>query len=138
MIKLYLTSSCGSCRKARKWLIDNQLEYQEINLATGLNRASLIEILSLTEGGTGDILSVQSDLYKELNLDFSKMRLEQFLKTIEAYPLLLKRPIIIDENNIQVGFNEDDIRKFLPREFREIQRSGAYSIFLKQWLESLA
>jgi len=138
MIKLYLTSSCASCRKARKWLIDNQLEYQEINLATGLNRASLIEILSLTEGGTGDILSVQSDLYKELNLDFSKMRLEQFLKTIEAYPLLLKRPIIIDENNIQVGFNEDDIRKFLPREFREIQRSGAYSVFLKQWLESLA
>lgn len=31
---------------------------------------------------------------------------------------MLRRPIMLDEKRLQVGFNEDEIRKFLPRSVR--------------------
>ncbi|MFE7152668.1 ArsC/Spx/MgsR family protein, partial [Heyndrickxia sporothermodurans] len=31
---------------------------------------------------------------------------------------MLRRPIILDEKRLQVGYNEDEIRKFLPRRIR--------------------
>jgi regulatory protein spx len=136
MIKLFLTSSCKSCRKARRWLTSNYLDYQEINLATSMDRTSVIEILSLTEGGTEDILSTKSRLYKELNTDFSKMSLDQLIKLIEQHPLLLKRPIIINKKSIVVGFNEDNIRKFVPREVRKIQQKQNLATFINKNLES--
>ena len=38
---------------------------------------------------------------------------------IEQYPSLLRRPIIIDAKRMQIGFNEDEIRAFLPRSYRK-------------------
>ena len=34
---------------------------------------------------------------------------------------MLKRPILIDDKRLQVGYNVDEIRRFLPREVRENQ-----------------
>ncbi|HAF57306.1 MAG TPA: transcriptional regulator Spx, partial [Lactococcus lactis] len=33
---------------------------------------------------------------------------------------LLRRPLVVDEHRLQVGYNEDDIRKFLPRKVRQL------------------
>ena len=33
----------------------------------------------------------------------------------------VRRPIIIDEKRLQVGYNEDEIRRFLPRKVRTFQ-----------------
>ena len=41
------------------------------------------------------------------------------LHLIEQYPSLLRRPIIIDAKRMQIGFNEDEIRAFLPRSYRK-------------------
>ena len=33
---------------------------------------------------------------------------------------MLRRPIIKDEKRLNVGFNEEEIRSFLPRKFRTV------------------
>lgn len=33
----------------------------------------------------------------------------------------MRRPIILDEKRLQVGYNEDEIRRFLPRTVRTFQ-----------------
>ncbi|MGL4482194.1 MAG: ArsC/Spx/MgsR family protein, partial [Lactococcus garvieae] len=38
---------------------------------------------------------------------------------------LLRRPLILDDKRLQVGYNEDDIRKFLPRSVRRVERLEA-------------
>ena len=38
---------------------------------------------------------------------------------IEENPSLLRRPIILDNKRMQIGFNEDEIRAFLPRSYRK-------------------
>ena len=121
MISLYTTPSCTSCRKARAWLTENELPFKERNIFSDpLNSDELMEILSLTKNGTEDIISTRSKVYKKLDIDLEELKLEELLSLIEKYPNLLKRPIILDENKLQVGYNEEDIRKFVPRNLRKI------------------
>lgn len=121
MISLYTTPSCTSCRKARAWLTENELPFKERNIFSDpLNSDELMEILSLTKNGTEDIISTRSKVYQKLDIDLEEFKLEELLSLIEKYPNLLKRPIILDENKLQVGYNEEDIRKFVPRNLRKI------------------
>lgn len=121
MISLYTTPSCTSCRKARAWLTENELPFKERNIFSDpLNSDELMEILSLTKNGTEDIISTRSKVYQKLDIDLEELKLEELLSLIEKYPNLLKRPIILEENKLQVGYNEEDIRKFVPRNLRKI------------------
>ncbi|MGF1930219.1 transcriptional regulator Spx [Enterococcus casseliflavus] len=121
MISLYTTPSCTSCRKARAWLTENELPFKERNIFSDpLNSDELMEILSLTKNVTEDIISTRSKVYQKLDIDLEELKLEELLSLIEKYPNLLKRPIILDENKLQVGYNEEDIRKFVPRNLRKI------------------
>jgi len=121
MISLYTTPSCTSCRKARAWLTENELPFKERNIFSNpLNSDELMEILSLTKNGTEDIISTRSKVYQKLDIDLEELKLEELLSLIEKYPNLLKRPIILDENKLQVGYNEEDIRIFVPRNLRKI------------------
>ncbi|SFH86475.1 transcriptional regulator SpxA [Pisciglobus halotolerans] len=130
MINLYVTTSCTSCRKARAWLEENNLPYTEKNIvANPLSIEELKAILRLTEEGTEEIISYRSHAYIKLSkeVDINDLSLEELLGLIHKNPELIRRPILIDEKRIQVGYNADEIRCFLPREvrnvgFREIQQ----------------
>ena len=78
------------------------------------------KILSLTKKRTEDIISTRSKVYQKLAIDLDDLKLEELLALIEQYPNLLKRPIIVDGDKLQVGYNEDDIRKFVPRNIRKV------------------
>ena len=122
MIKIYTVASCSSCKKAKEWLEKQNLAYQEINLVTSrICKEDILEILALTEEGTGDIISRRSQAYQRLNIDFETIKLNDLIQIIEENPTLLRRPLIVDHKRLQVGYNDDEIRKFLPRKKREIQ-----------------
>ncbi|KRM93044.1 ArsC/Spx/MgsR family protein [Loigolactobacillus rennini] len=38
-----------------------------------------------------------------------------------AEPRLLRRPIIVDAHKVQIGFNDDEIRQFVPRHIRRLE-----------------
>ena len=75
-------------------------------------------ILSITEHGTEDIISFRSKTFQKLNLDIESMSIQQLYKIIQENPGMLRRPIIVDDKRLQVGYNEDEIRRFLPKEIR--------------------
>ncbi|MCT1226812.1 Spx/MgsR family RNA polymerase-binding regulatory protein [Lactococcus lactis] len=122
MIKIYTVASCSSCKKAKEWLEKQNLAYQEINLVTSrIGKEDILEILALTEEGTGDIIYRRSQAYQRLNIDFETIKLNDLIQIIEENPTLLRRPLIVDHKRLQVGYNDDEIRKFLPRKKRELQ-----------------
>ena len=47
--------------------------------------------------------------------------MKDLVKLISKNQGLLRRPIIIDDKRLQVGYNEDEIRRFLPRKVRELE-----------------
>ena len=119
MVTLYTSPSCTSCRKAKHWLVANKIEFVERNLSKDpLTRKEILNILRMTENGTEDIISTRSKAYLKLKLKPESMSLNQLVDLLIEKPDLLKRPILIDEKRMQVGFNEEEIRRFIPRDAR--------------------
>lgn len=104
------------------WLEENNIEYVERNiLAKPPTLEEIKEILRMTEDGTDEIISTRSKTFQELSIDLDNIKLQDLYELIQAHPGLLRRPIIMDEKRLQVGYNEDEIRRFLPRKVRNYQ-----------------
>ena len=126
MLKLYTSPSCISCRKARAWLQEHQIPFVERNIfSEPLTQDELKEILRMTEDGTEEIISTRSKVFQKLDVDLDELSLPELLKLVQENPGLLRRPIMVDDKRLQVGFNEDEIRRFLPREVRAIELKHA-------------
>ena len=126
MVTLYTSPSCTSCRKAKAWLQENGIPFKERNIfSEPLNIDEIKNILRMTEDGTEDIISKRSKAYSKLNVDLDELPMKQLYKLISKNPGLLRRPIIVDEKRLQVGYNEDEIRRFLPRQVRELELAEA-------------
>jgi len=122
MVTLYTSPSCTSCRKAKAWLEENDIEYKERNIfSEPLSLDEIKEILRMTEDGTDEIISTRSKVYQELDVDIDSLPLKDLFELIQKKPGLLRRPIMLDEKRLQVGYNEDEIRRFLPRTVRTFQ-----------------
>ncbi|HGL5331865.1 TPA: transcriptional regulator SpxA [Enterococcus faecium] len=118
----YTSPSCTSCRKARAWLQEHQIPFVERNIfSEPLNSSELKAILQMTEDGTEEIISTRSKVFQKLNMDLDDLPLQELLELVQNNPGLLRRPIMIDDKRLQVGFNEDEIRRFLPRDVRQLE-----------------
>ncbi|WP_034550772.1 transcriptional regulator SpxA [Carnobacterium funditum] len=129
MVTIYTSPSCTSCRKARAWLEENNITYKERNIfSEPLDIPEIKSILRMTEDGTEEIISTRSKAFQELNIDLEELPLQELFALIQENPGLLRRPIMVDEKRLQVGYNEDEIRRFLPREVRAIELLRAQRI----------
>ncbi|MFD1317063.1 Spx/MgsR family RNA polymerase-binding regulatory protein [Loigolactobacillus zhaoyuanensis] len=121
MIKLFTQTSCNSSRKARQWLRDHDVEFSEQNVG---KKAPTVEelkhILSLSENGLDDIISTRSQAYPEIADQLPDMSFNETLNLLCERTQLLRKPIIVTENKVQIGFNDDEIRKFVPRHIRRL------------------
>lgn len=119
MIKIYTSPSCSSCRKVKQWFDEQQIPYEEYNIfSASLSEAELKEILYKSENGTDDIISTRSKVIKEKNIDVNDLTMSELVQFIKDNPSVLKRPIMVDTNRIQVGYNSEEIMAFIPRERR--------------------
>jgi regulatory protein spx len=126
MVTLFTSPSCTSCRKAKSWLEEHEIDYTERNIfSEQLTIQEIKEILRMTEDGTDEIISTRSKVFQKLNVNLETMPLQDLYNLIQDNPGLLRRPIIIDEKRLQVGYNEDEIRRFLPRRVRTVQLKEA-------------
>jgi len=94
-------------------------------MTSPLTADELQQILSLTENGADDLISTRSKVFQKLDIDLDELSVRQLIELIELYPSLLRRPIILDEKRMQIGFNEDEIRAFLPRNYRKQELKNA-------------
>ena len=107
-------TSSLSTKKAKEWFVKNKIPYVERNVAKNpITLSELQKILRMTVDGTDEIIAKRS------NLD--ELPLTELLELFQQNPGLLKTPIIMDEKRLQVGYNEDEIRQFIPRKTRKTQ-----------------
>lgn len=120
MIKLYTAPSCHGCRKVKKYFKENNIPFEEKNIINNkLHREEIYKMLIHSENGFDDIISTRSKIFKENGIEFNKLNLSQLIDFIIQNPTVLKRPIILNDYELQVGYNIDDITIFLPPELRE-------------------
>lgn len=129
MVDLYVSPSCTSCRKARAWLKKHNIQFEERNIfSEPLTKKELLKILRMTENGTEEIISTRSRTFQQLRINLDDLSIDQLLDLVEKNPSLLRRPIIMDDRRLQVGYNEDEIRRFLPRKVRRLELAEAQKI----------
>ena len=121
MIILYTSPGCASCRKAKQWLKDNQLPFVEKNIFTTMLKEDEIKyLLSRCENGTEDIISVRSKAFQQLDCDIDDLSVSRLVEIVKQSPSILKRPIMISEKNMVVGYDDDEITAMVPQALRKV------------------
>ena len=139
MVDLYVSPSCTSCRKARAWLEKHNIPFKERNIfSEPLTKKELLRILRMTENGTEEIISTRSRAFQQLKINLDDLSIDQLLDLVEKNPSLLRRPIIMDDRRLQVGYNEDEIRRFLPRKVRRLELAEAQRLQIYKIFESVS
>ncbi len=124
MIKIYYSPSCSSCRKVRKWFDEQKIPHEDKDIFSGsLSVADLKEIISKSIDGTDEIISPRSKIVSENDIDFDSMTISELIAFIREHPSVLRRPIIVSDRQVQVGYNEEEIRTFIPRARRLAETS---------------
>lgn len=126
MLTIYFSPSCTSCRKAHAWLKEYDIPFIERNIIKQPpTRVEINEILTLTRNGTEDIISTRSKAFQDLAININELTMQELYTLIYDYPEILRKPILIDDRRIQIGYNESEIRQFVPREVRKTELKEA-------------
>lgn len=126
MVILITKNSSVSCRNAREWLDNHEIDYEEINISRHpfkLTREMLIQILSLEEEGLSALYGRKKKTdpkYQWLIKNMEELSFESALNFFMNHLELLCTPIIYDEKRVQLGFDNENIRKFIPKEIRKV------------------
>lgn len=119
MVILYTSPGCASCRKAKQWLKDNHIDFVEKNIFSSVLKESEIKyLLSRCENGTEDIISVRSKVFHSLEKGIDDFSTKELIALIQKNPSILKRPILLSENSMVIGYDDDEITTFTPRTVR--------------------
>ena len=113
MIKLYGIKSCDGVKKAIKYLKNNNLEYQFIDLKITVLDNDIVN--RWLENISLDILfNKRSRTYRDLKLKELDLDDEDKIDWLIKEPLLIKRPVIeLDDSSIIVGYNQLEYNKKL-------------------------
>lgn len=125
MIYLYTAPFCDGSLRARKWFKDHKLNYEEHNLlkeGDKLNKV-IFDLIPLLDGNLTALLSTRSKHYSQIKTQLERMKLSEWIDYLSVHPEILRHPIIYDGvEHLQIGFNSEEIRSFIPRQYREIAR----------------
>ena len=128
MIVIYTSPGCASCRKVKVWLKEKNLPFIEKNIfKTLLNDNEIKHLLMRSENGSDDIISKRSKVLQESGISIDDMSTDQLIQFIKQNPSVLKRPIILNETNFQVGYDEEEIGIFEPHDLRRIAEKNCTS-----------
>ena len=126
MVIIYLSPSCTSCRKAHAWLEEFNIPFIERNIIKNPpTQLEFQKMMSLTVNGTDEIISTRSKAFKALNIDINELSLYELHGLVQEHPEILRKPIIMDQRRIHIGYNESEIRQFVPRRIRRRQLTKA-------------
>ncbi|MGN1027114.1 MAG: arsenate reductase family protein [Faecousia sp.] len=100
---------CTTCQKARKWLDENQIAYEFRDIKTN---NPTFEELAAWHRASGlplkKFFNTSGLLYKSMDLrnKLPAMSEEDMLKLLSTDGMLVKRPLVIGDDFVLVGFKE--------------------------------
>jgi arsenate reductase len=102
---------CTTCAKARKWLNENGIDYEERNIKEeNPTYDELLKWISLSDKPIKKFLNTSGMLYRQMHLkdSFSTMTPDEQIELLATDGMLVKRPIIIQGDLVLAGFKESE------------------------------
>ena len=102
---------CSTCMKAKKWLEAKNISFQERDIKTENPSAAEIEEWYKKSGlPLKKFFNTSGKLYKEMQLKekLTAMSEREQLELLGQDGMLVKRPIVVTEKEVLVGFKEKE------------------------------
>ncbi|MGL4954902.1 MAG: arsenate reductase family protein [Cetobacterium sp.] len=102
---------CSTCVKARKWLEENGIEFDARHIVeNNPTKDELKKWLELSELPIKKFFNTSGILYREMNLKekVAENNEGELLEILSTNGMLVKRPLIIGEDKVLIGFKEKD------------------------------
>ena len=109
---------CTTCKKAKKWLQDNGLEFADRHIKEQNPTAEELAVWQEKSGlELKKFFNTSGLVYKDLGLKdkLPTMTRQEQLQLLASNGMLVKRPILVTENAVLVGFKEKDWEKLLQK-----------------------
>lgn len=110
-IKFIQYPKCTTCKKAQKWLDDNNIAYENIHIVEQTpSKKELEKYYKLSGLPLKKFFNTSGMKYKELGLKdkLVGMSEDEQLELLASDGMLIKRPIVTDGKKITLGFKESD------------------------------
>jgi Spx/MgsR family transcriptional regulator len=107
---IYGIPNCDTCKKARRWLDAQRTEYRFHDVrADGIDRATLENWLTQVDLKT--LLNTRSTTWRNLSGEQkANVDIDSALSLMLEHPTLIKRPVLVHEGGIEVGFKDERYR----------------------------
>ncbi|ATD53978.1 Spx/MgsR family RNA polymerase-binding regulatory protein [Clostridium chauvoei] len=102
---------CTTCKKAKKFLIENNIEFIDRDIVESNPTKEELKLWIEKSGlPINKFFNTSGKLYREMGLKDKVRVLEQdeLLDILASDGMLVKRPILINDNKVLVGFKEED------------------------------
>ncbi len=111
MLKFICYPKCTTCQRAKKWLDDNGIEYDLRDIK--LDKPTLDELTAwhkISGLPLKKLFNTSGLLYKSLDLKnkLPNMTEGEMLSLLSTDGMLVKRPILVGDDFVLVGFKEEN------------------------------
>lgn len=106
----YHYPKCGTCRKAKNWLDDHEVNYEAVHIVD--NPPSKEELRKIYQASGLELkkfFNTSGKKYRELGLKdkVNTASEDELLEILASDGMLIKRPLTTDGEHVTVGFKED-------------------------------
>ena len=102
---------CSTCQKAKKWLLENQVEFEDRHIVEDNPSKEELKVWYEKSGlPLKRFFNTSGMKYKELKLKdkLPDMTEEEQLELLASDGMLVKRPVLVGDNFVLTGFKEKE------------------------------
>jgi arsenate reductase len=113
-LTFYWYPNCGTCKKAKKWFDDHNIDYTSIHIVEETpTKEELLELISKSDLPAKKFFNTSGKKYRELNIKEKIMdaSVEEMAGILASDGMLIKRPIVTDGSKVTVGFKEETFQE---------------------------
>lgn len=116
-VTAYLYTSCTSCRKTDELLRQSGVDYDRREyFKDKFSKEELRDLLDSHGLTIGDVISTRSTPYKHHDLANRDVSDDEILDLMIEDPRLLRRPIVIAGDRVQIGHNAGKLQQLIDAE----------------------
>ena len=110
-VKIYGIKNCDTVKKALNYLIDNDVSYEFIDFRKSPLSSKEFQAM-IDSVGSKLLINKRSTTYRSLT-ENQKNKIDYDL--VIKFPTLIKRPVLVNGDNIMVGYSEKEYEIFFTK-----------------------
>ena len=102
---------CSTCKKAKSWLIENKIEIMDRNIVEEVpTYDELKKWIELSGKPINKFFNTSRILYRQMEISKKLLNMtdDEKIKLLSSNGMLIKRPILVLDKNVLIGFKEKE------------------------------